>query len=149
MEYLKDDVPTPHFGISIDNKYSVEGLLEKRISKSSKNFPEYVKSLENSKKKSKSKSKEKSKKKSKERSNKKHKSSKDKKTKITSLSLPIEQKYENTFDIFLKKKLQLRNDFDQNHSEKFLSEKELAFQEFEMDENADRLNYMIFDIRRK
>ena len=40
----------------------------------------------------------------------------------------------------MKKKIELRNDFDQNNSEKFLTEKELAFQQFEMNENADNLD---------
>ena len=65
--------------------------------------------------------------------------------KISGLSLPIEQKYENLFDIFLKKKIQLRNDFDQNNSEKFLSEKELAFQQFQMNEDDDSLDKNIIN----
>ena len=148
MEYSKDETPTPHFGISIEDNYLVDDLLGKKIAKSSKYFPKFETTIEKhkskskskSKGKSKSKSKEKIKSKSKERSNKKHKSSKDKKNKITSLSLPIKQQYENPLFILFQKKMQLRNDFDHKHSEKFLSEKELAFQEFEMDENADNLS---------
>ena len=140
MEFLKNDTPTPRFGYSKNNKTLADGSLGKRSSKSSKDFSQYAKSFEKNQKKSKSKSKEKSKRKSKEKSKNKDKSSKDKKNKITSLSLPIEQQYENPLYIFLKKKIQLRNDFDQSHTEKFLSEKELAFQEFEMTEDADHLN---------
>ena len=91
-------------------------------------------------KKIKNKIKEKNKSKSKEKSKNKHESSASKKKIISSISLPVEQKYDNPFDSFLKKRIKLRDDFDKNHSENFLNEKELAFQKFQMDENADYLD---------
>ena len=150
MEYSKDELMTPRFGYSKNNKNPSEGLLGKSISKYTKDVLEYVKNEENhkntenkkskSKKKSKNKSKEKNKSKSKEKSKNKHNSSKQKKSTISSISLPVEQKNENPFDIFLKKRIKLRDDFDKNHSENFLYEKELAFQKFQMNENADYLD---------
>ena len=84
--------------------------------------------------------KKKSKKKIKDKSKSRQKSPKSKKSKIFGKTVPIEQKYENPLVFFIQKKLELRNDFDQNNSEKFLSEKELAFQECRMSEDADQLN---------
>ena len=144
MEFSKDEPPTPHFGNCKGNITLSKKLLEKKFPKSSKVFTNYVKDNEDSKKKSKGKikNKEKSKNKSKEKSKNKNKnkSSKSKINVISSASLPIGHKYENPLDIFLKKRLQLRNDFDQRNSEKFLSEKELAFQQFRMNENADYID---------
>ena len=150
MEYSKDEFMTPRFGIIKDNKISSEGLLGKNISKYTKDVLQYVNNKEKrqdkenekskSKKKIKNKSKEKNKSKTKEKSKTKHDSSKSKKKITYSISLPIEQKYENPFDNFLRKRIKLRDDFDKNHSENFLNEKESAFQEFQMDENADYLD---------
>ena len=142
MEFSKDEPPTPHFGNLKGNITLSKELLEKKFPKSSKVFTNYVKNNENYKKKSKGKikKKEKSKNKSKEKSKNKNKSSNSKINVISSASLPIGHKYKNPLDIFLKKRLQLRNDFDQRNSEKFLSEKELAFQQFRMNENADYID---------
>ena len=166
MEYLEDELQTPHFGNNKKNKTVVEESFGKKFRKitsdSIKNFENNEKCKNKKLKKYKTKSKGKTKSKSKEKNDKKFKSSKSKKNKDYSLSLQIEQKYENPLEkktknkdysfslpiqykyenplvIFLQKKLQLRDDFDQNHSEKFLYEKELAFQQFQMNENADYL----------
>ena len=138
MEYSEDVSFTPYFGKREYNTTLIEKLLGRKNPKSANDVFKYVKN----KKEYNSKNKEKSmkKNKSKEKSESKGKSLKSKNEKISGLSLPIEQKYENLFDIFLKKKIQLRNDFDQNNSEKFLSEKEFAFQQFQMNENADFLD---------
>ena len=152
MEYSQDETPTPHFGSGKKEKFASKTLFEKKFPKSTKDVPQCIQCKEKSKNKSKSKekskrkeksiskNKEKSKNKNKEKSKKKHNSSKSKKTTISSVSLPIEQKYENIFDVFLQKKLKLRGDFDQNNSENFLTEKELAFQQFQMNEDADYLD---------
>ena len=146
MEHSQEENPTPHFAWGLDNKALCEDLLGRRITKSDKNVPQCVKNKEKNKKcknkeNSKNKNKEKNKSKSKEKNKNKQESSKPKKKIISSVSLPIGQKYDkNPFDIFLQKKIKLRDDFDQNHSEIFLSEKELAFQQFQMNEDADNLD---------
>lgn len=143
MEYYQNETSTPCFGNYQNDKNLLDKLLRKRIPKSNNTLSQYVKNKEKyekkEKSKEKSKEKNKSKSKSKEKSKSKYKSSKSKKNKNFGKSLPIEHKYENPLDIFLKKKIVLRNDFDQNNSEKFLSEKELAFHQFRMDEDADYL----------
>ena len=139
MEYSENEPPTPYFGNSKDNMTLFEEFLGRRLSKSARDISQYIKNLEKHKSKNHEKSKEKKKNKSKNKKS-KHKSSKPKKKKVSGKSLPTEQKYENPFDIFLKKKIELRNDFDQNNSEKFLSEKESAFEKFQMNENADYLD---------
>ena len=161
MEYSKEEPLTPRFGYSKDSETLFEESLSKRFRKSSLDSPKNekteekytnkknekvkskIKSKEKSKNKSKektkSKNKEKTKSKSKEDSKNKYKSSKQKKS-ISGTSLPSEKKYQNSFDILLNKKLMIRNDFDQNNSEKFLSEKELAFQQFKMSKDADLLD---------
>ena len=112
-----------------------------------------IEKLEKYKKNERSKNKKRSRNKSKEKRNSrgkyKNESKEENKNKINFLNknknhfsgtLPIEEKYENPFDIFIKKRIKLRNDFDQINSEKLLFEKELAFQQFQMDENADYLD---------
>ena len=152
MEYLEDDPQTPRFGNYQTSIIEYKELFAKRINNSIKDAIKYIDNKEEYKKKEKSKkktkstnkerskynNKEKSKSKSKEKN--KKKSSKSRKRNTSGLSLPVEQKYENPFDIFLKKRIELRNDFDQNNSEKFLSDKELAFLKFKIDENADNLD---------
>ena len=142
MSHLQEESPTPHFAWGQDNNTLIEESLGKKTPKSDKDVPKFAKNKEKYKKcknkeSSKSKNKGKTKKKSKEKSKKQHKSSKSKKKKKSSISLPIDQKCENPFDIFLQKKIKLRDDFDKNHSETFLTEKELAFQQFQMNEDAD------------
>ena len=153
MEYLEDDPQTPRFRNYQTSIIESQELFVKRIQNSIKDVIKYIDNKEYNKKekrKSKTKSrnkerskynnKEKSKSKSKGKSKNKHEFSKSNKKNISGLSLPVEQKYENPFDIFLKKRIELRNDFDQNNSEKFLSDKELAFLQFKIDENADNLD---------
>ena len=129
MEYSNDEPSTPCFGNSEDKN-----------KKSSPNISLYIKAKEKYKKKEKRKSKSKKNKKISEKSKSKHKSSKSKKKKIPGKSNTVEQRYENPLENFLKKKLELRNDFDQDNSEKFLAEKELAFQQFQMDANFELLD---------
>ena len=146
MEHSESENPTPRFGYNKDHKNLLEELLGKKYRKSTLDSTKKLKNEEkfnikkNEKSKSKTKSKEKIKNKSKEKSKSKDKSSKSKKKIPYSFSLPVEQKYENPFDIFLQKKIKLRDDFNQNNSEKFLSEKESAFQQFRMNEDADNLD---------
>ena len=137
MEYFAEEPSTPCFGNYVNNSNLFEELLIKRISKSTNDVSQYLKKNEEHKniKKEKKQNKEKTKHKNKEKSKSRHKSSKSKTKKVSGISLSINQKYENPLDNFIKKKLKLRNDFDQNHSEKFLSEKELAFQQFQMNED--------------
>ena len=130
MEYSVDEPPTPRFGYCKDNK-----TLAKKIPKYTKDISQCAKNKEKlkksqtekskSKERSKNKSRENKKRKSKEKSENKYKSPKSEQKDIYSISFKIEQKYENSFDIF---------------SEKFLVEKELAFQKFLMIENADYLD---------
>ena len=131
MEYSENENPTPRFGCCKDNKTSFEESFIKRIPKYTKDIPQNRKNKErykNSKiEKRESKNKERSnqKNKSKEKSKNEQNFSKSKKKIITSLSHSIGQKHEkNTFDIF---------------AEKFLFEKELAFQQFQVNEDADYL----------
>ena len=144
MEYSENEPSTPRFGYNIDNKTSVEGFLSKRVKKASSSSTKYEVNKDN-KEKSKSKEgnkknrKEKSKSKNKEDNKNKHKTSKSKNKNISEEPEPIGQKYENPYDNFLKKRIKLRNDFDQSNSEKFLFEKELAFQQFGINEDADYL----------
>ena len=159
MEYSKNESSTPRFGYNQCNKTLYEELLRKETQKSTKDTFQNVKNKEKSKnkhnEKGKSKSKERSKNKNKERSknkimeknkrnskmksNDENKSFKPKKN-VYEISFSSEQKNVNYYDIFLKKKIILRNDFDQNHSEKFLSEKEFAFKQFQMSEDDDALD---------
>ena len=145
MDHSKNEPSTPRFGCSKDNTISFKVKPEKKSAKSSKDVSKCIKYKEKIKSKSKfikskSKSKEKAKSKSKEKSKNKRKSSNSKKKINYSSSLPVEHKYENPLELFLKKRLKLRNDFDQKNSEKFLSEKELAFEHFKMKHNADELD---------
>ena len=145
MENSKDEPQTPRFGYCEDNAILSKEQSVKRVQTSSKAISKYLKNKEKNKsrnketskitEKSEEKRKEKNKNKSKEKS--KNKSSKSNKKIISSTSLPTEHKYVNPLDAFLKKKLELRNDFDQENSEKFLLEKELAFQKFRINEDAD------------
>ena len=147
MEDSEVDPQTPCFGPYRKNKNLIEELLGKRIPNSTNDVSKYVKydeksknsKKEKSKSKKKNKDKSKSKDKSKEKSKSKRKYSKPKNKKVSAMSSPLEQKYENPFDNFLKKRIDLRNDFDQINSDKFLSEKELAFQQFRINEDADYL----------
>ena len=135
MEYSLDEPPTPRFGYSKDNKTLFKEFPEKKIPKYSKDISQCEKNKEKLKKSQteKSKSKERSKnkngenkkRKSKEKSKNKHKSPKSEQKNISSISFKIEKKCKNPFDIF---------------SEKFLLEKELAFQKFLMNEDADYLD---------
>ena len=153
MEYSKCELETPRFGSNKNNKALSEELLEKRIQKYDKDIHHHVKNKDKykrSKTKEKSKSKEKGKNKNKNKEKNKSKSkekvknqlqpSTQKKSSVSSISLPVEQLYKNPLDIFLKKKIKLRDDFDQNNSEKFLLEKEMAFQQFQMNGDADNLD---------
>ena len=139
MEYPDNDPPTPSFGNYEESKTLFEEVL-KKITKSADDVSQYVKNKEKHKNHKKRKSQSKEKKKSKEKSKSRRKSSKPKNKKISGRTAPVNQNYENPFDIFLQKKIKLRNDFDQNNSEFFLSEKEIAFQKFQLDEDADYLD---------
>ena len=134
MEYHVNEVSTPYFGKRKYNTDLLEGSLAEGMLKSTNELSKYVKNKEKYNN-EKNNERSKSKKKSKEKSKSKKKSSKTKKNNNFGKSLPIKQKYENPLFILLKKKLELRNDFDQNNAEKFLSEKELAFQQFRMNED--------------
>ena len=135
MEYSENEPPTPHFGCCNDDKTLFKETIEKKIQKNTKDISQCVKSKEKYKnrKTKKSKSKERSENKSKENKNRKgkekskikYKSTKSKHKNISSISLPNDKKYDNPFDIF---------------SEKFLLEKELAFQKFLINEDADYLD---------
>ena len=145
MENLEEtSLPTPYFGPYKKNKILLEELLGKRILNSTsdvfQNLKNNKKSKNTKKEKSKEKRKDKNKSKKKSKSKNRHKNSKTKTKKVPLISFPIEQNYENPFDIFLKKRISLRNDFDQNNSEKFLFEKELAFQQFWINEDSDYLD---------
>ena len=139
MEYSINVASTPYFGECKSNTTLLEESLAKRALKHADELFQYV---ENKKKykNERSNDKKKSKKKIKDKSKSRQKSPKSKKSKIFGKTVPIEQKYENPLVFFIQKKLELRNDFDQNNSEKFLSEKELPFQECRMSEDADQLN---------
>ena len=141
MEYSENEPSTPCFGNYDDSRFIYEKLVGKKIPKSDNDVFQYLKKndkCQHNKKEKKSQKKSKSKKKNKEKG--KNKSSKSKAKKASLMSLPVEKNYENPFDIFLKKKIELRNDFDQKNSEKFLLEKEFAFQQFRINENADYLD---------
>ena len=157
MEYSDNEHLTPRFGYGIDKKLFDE-ILKKGTRKSSSSSTQGLENEEKYKKKEKIKiknkegSKSKSRKKSKSKSNKKNTNeseeniktninnqNKDKKC-ISGIPFLFEEKNENPFDVFIKKRIKLRNDFDQINSEKLLSEKESAFQEFKMSENADYLD---------
>ena len=159
MEYSDYELSTPRFGNYEDSKNLNEELLGKVIRKSSssstkncENEEKYnnkkdkikIKAKEKSKNKSKekrkSKSDRKSKNKSKEKNENKFKVSKEKDKYNSGIYISNNEKTGNPFDDFLKKKIKLRNDFDQINSEKLILEKELAFQQFEIDENADYLD---------
>ena len=155
MDYSDDEHSTPRFGNCIDYKTSFEEFLSKKIRKSSSGSTQNleIENEEKYKKNERSKNKKRSRNKSKEKRNSsgkyKNESKEENKNKINFLNknknyfsgaLPIEEKYKNPFDIFIKKRIKLRNDFDQINSEKLLFEKELAFQQFQMDENADYLD---------
>ena len=141
MEYPVNEAPTPYFGKRKFKTDLLEGLLAERMLKSTNELSQYVKNEDKEKNiNEKNNERSKNKKKSKEKSKSKKKSSKSKKKKNFGKSLPIKQKYENPLIIFLNKKLELRNDFDQNNTEKFLSEKELAFQQFRMNEDDNCLD---------
>ena len=151
MEFSGDESPTPRFGNEKDDKTVIKESLGNRIPKFNTDIIQYLKTKKKSKdkkkcskeksEKSKSKEKRKSKNKntnkSKEKIKTKYKFSILKNENISGLPLPIEHKYENPLYVLLKKKLELRNDFDQNNSEIFLSEKELAFQQFQMNDNEN------------
>ena len=137
MEHSEKMPVTPRFGISKDNNVLFEKGLGKTIPNCSKDIIQCNKNIEkfkntkNEKSKPKNKekneniSKEKIKNKSKEKSKAKHKSSKSKKKNNSTIILPFGKKFEQTpFDIF---------------SEKFLHEKEQAFQQFQMNDYADFL----------
>lgn len=130
MEYSKEEPTTPIFGYAKDNKALLEEKLGKRIPRSTNDVSKYTNYGIN----------EENKNETNEKNTSKENSSKYNKKKVSGISLPIDKKYENPFEIFLKKKLTLRNDFDQDNAEKFLAEKELAFQQFRMNENADYLD---------
>ena len=146
MEHTEDAQSTPRFGCNADNKTSTE-FLSKQIRKTSSDYnkkeenKEKYNNSKNEKDKSKNKEEEtnNNKEKNKIKENSKNNSFKSKNKIISDVPYLIEHKNENPFDNFLKKKIILRNDFDQNNSEKFLSEKEFAFQQFLMNENADYL----------
>ena len=155
MEYSDNEHSTPRFGYGIDKKLFDE-ILKKGTRKSSSSSTQGLENEEKCKKKEKIKNKEgsrsKSRKKSKNKSYKKNinknmentktninNQNKDKKC-ISGIPFLFEEENENPFDIFIKKRIKLRNDFDQINSEKLLSEKESAFQEFKMNENADYLD---------
>ena len=150
MEYSEDEPFTPRFGLTKDNAISLKNFFSKRTRKSStlsttndENKDKHKKNEKNkikNEEKSKNKSKEKNKSKSREKGKNKCKSSKSKKKYSSGNDHTDEKNCENPFENFMKKKIELRNDFDQNNSEKFLTEKELAFQQFEMNENADKLD---------
>ena len=135
MEYSADEPPTPRFGYSKDNNTLFKEFLAKKITIYTKDISQYVKNKEKlkkskteeskSKERSKNKSKKNKKRKKKEKSKKKFKSPKSEQKSISSISFKIEQRCENPFDLF---------------SEKFLLEKELAFQKFLMNEDADYLD---------
>ena len=149
MEFSGDESPTPRFGNEKDNKTIIKESLGNRIPKFNTDVIQYLNNKKKSKdkkkcskeksekSKSKEKRKSKNKNKSKEKSKSQYKFSILKNENISGLSLPIEYKYENPLYVLLKKKLELRNDFDQNNSEIFLSEKELAFQQFQMNDNEN------------
>ena len=145
MEYSDNEPQTPSFGHCGDNNTLFDEPLVKRITKSTYDKYQNVNKNEKVKNKKKQKSQSKEKSKNKEKSKSRHKSSKSKNKKISGKSTQVEQNYVNPLDIFLKKKLKLRNDFDQNNSEKFLSEKELAFQQFQMNEDDDSLDKNIIN----
>ena len=143
MEYLKGEPSTPRFGnntrirkaSSGSTKYEEIKEKHKSVNEKSRN-----KSKEGNKNNSKEKTKNKNKSKSKEKNKNKLKSLNSKNKHISEAPLPGKQKHENLYDNFLKKRIKLRNDFDQNNSDKFLLEKELAFQQFRINENADFLD---------
>ena len=139
MEYSINVASTPYFGECKSNTTLLEESLAKRALKHADELFQYVENKKKYKNK-KNNDKKKSKKKIKDKSKSRQKSPKSKKSKIFGKTVPIEQKYENPLVFFIQKKIKLRNDFDQNNSEKFLSEKESAFEKFQMNENADYLD---------
>ena len=154
MEYSDNEHSTPRFGYGIDNKTLFDEILIKGTRKSSSSSTQDLEDEEKCKKKEKIKNKEGSRSKSRKKSktNKKNINKNEENTKtsinnqnkdkkcISGIPFLFEEKNENPFDIFIKKRIKLRNDFDQINSEKLLSEKESAFQEFKMNENADYLD---------
>ena len=134
MEYSIDEYPTPRFGYDKDKKTLFEDPLEKKIPKYTKDTSQCVKNDEKyknrktakskSKERNKSKSKNKKKNKGKEKSKNKY-NTKSKQKNNSSIILPIGLKPSNFFDIF---------------TEKFLLEKELAFEKFLISEDANYLD---------
>ena len=135
MEYLKNEPSTPHFGNCKDNNALLKELIsEKKILKYNKDIFQYVKNKEKyknpksekskNKERSKSKSKKKRKNESKENSKINYESPPPRQRNMSYMTVQVRQEIENSFDIF---------------SENFLIEKDLAFQQFLMNEDADYL----------
>ena len=150
---MENEHPTPRFGNNIDdNKIPVKFVSQsiRKVSSGSNKYEEKKEKYKSVEGKNKSKNKGghknnsnekiKNKIKNKKHSKNKHKSSKSKNKNISEVPPPVMQEYGNLFDNFLKKRIKLNNYFDQSNTDKFLLEKELAFQQFLIKENADSLD---------
>ena len=122
MEQRKISVlpPTPRFGTKInDEKINFCKLLKKSIKKCSKSLKIKNEKLENEPIVSKG---------------------IDKKRSLDLPYVRIHSEDKNNFSILLKKKFQLRNDFDENHTQEFLNDKEIAFEEVILSDEINEQN---------